>query len=191
MNWKLFASTFALIFVGELPDKTAIAILLMAARHEPSAVFLGAAGAFVVQSLIAVIFGSLFSTVPARLVHIVSGILFLVFAIVMWRKKEESSPVTEETKSSWDGFWKSASTAFAVIFVAEWGDITQLATATIAAHEHAPVTIFTSATLALWTVTGLGAALGHGAKKSIHPEKLKKFAAAAFALVGLFLLIRS
>ena len=53
----LFASTFALIFVAELPDKTALATVLMAARRHPIAVFVGAAGAFAVQSAVAVIFG--------------------------------------------------------------------------------------------------------------------------------------
>ena len=192
MDWKLFLSTFALIFVAELPDKTAIATLLMATRHNPWGVFTGAAGAFVVQSLIAVAFGSVISLLPAKVVHAVAGLLFLVFAVLMWREKEE-----EEAEAAVQGegrpmtsVWKVAGSSFIVIFLAEWGDLTQLATATLAAQYRAPATIFVSATLALWSVTALSALVGHGAKKLINPVLIQKIGAVIFALVGIFLLVR-
>lgn len=60
IDWKLFLSTLALIFVAELPDKTAFATLLLATRKHPLAIFIGVAMAFVIQSVIAVSFGSAF-----------------------------------------------------------------------------------------------------------------------------------
>src|SRR5215472_14603234 len=86
---KLFASIFAVIFVAELPDKTAMASLVLATRHRAMPVLLGAAAALAIQSLVAVVAGSLLSMLPARAVHIGSGVLFLISAIVMWRKHEE------------------------------------------------------------------------------------------------------
>src|SRR5579863_10553396 len=109
MDWTLFTSTFALIFVAELPDKTAIAVLLMASRHNPWGVFAGAAGAFVVQSLVAVAFGSIFSLLPEKAVHASAGVLFLVFAFFMWREKEKEeamAAVRERDDQRATTFWK-------------------------------------------------------------------------------------
>ena len=53
VEWSLFASTFVLSFVAEFPDKTALAALLLSTSHNPFAVFIGAAGAFVIQSCVA------------------------------------------------------------------------------------------------------------------------------------------
>ena len=86
---RLFLSIFAVIFVAELPDKTALASLVLATRHRALPVLAGAAAALAIQSLVAVIAGSLLSLLPSRAVHIGSGVLFFVSAIVMWRKNED------------------------------------------------------------------------------------------------------
>ena len=77
-----------------------------------------------------------------------------------------------------------------VIFIAEWGDLTQLATATLQAKHRDPLTIFLSATLALWAVTVLAILAGHHAKKLVKPALLNRIAALAFAGVGIVLLVR-
>jgi putative Ca2+/H+ antiporter (TMEM165/GDT1 family) len=76
------------------------------------------------------------------------------------------------------------------IFIAEWGDLTQLATATLAAKYHAPLTIFVSSTLALWSVAAIGVVVGCHMKKSIQPKLLQRTAASAFAVVGMVLLLK-
>jgi putative Ca2+/H+ antiporter (TMEM165/GDT1 family) len=189
VQWQLFGSTFALIFISELPDKTAFATLLLASQGNPLAVFLGAAGAFVVQSLVAVTFGRLFSALPERVVHIGAGVVFLVLAILMWRKDTSAEEVRVAPKKK--GFFQSAASAFIVIFIAEWGDLTQLATATLAAKYAAPLTIFVSATLALWVVTGLGVVAGHFARRNIQPKHMQVLASITLAIVGIVLLIQS
>src|SRR5438105_13770754 len=92
MDWKLFGSTFALIFISELPDKTAFAGLLLATRNRPLPVFCGAAGAFVIQSMVAVSFGSSFTFLLEKLVHIAAALLFL-FLAVRKRRREPSADV--------------------------------------------------------------------------------------------------
>ena len=190
MNLSLFLSTFVLIFVAELPDKTAFATLFLATCHNPFAVFLGAALAFVIQSFVAVCFGSLLSFFQPQVIHIISGLLFLVFAVMMWRREVPDVQDTSECElqPSAAQFSKSFSTAFMTIFVAEWGDLTQLATATLAVKYHQPLVIFTSATLALWAVTAIGVIIGNRAKDLINPLMLQKTAAGAFGVVGLGLL---
>ncbi len=184
-DWALFSSTFVLIFVAELPDKTAIAALVLATRNNPWAVFIGSALAFLIQSLVAVVFGSFFGLLPPHLIHIGSGLLFLIFAVLMWFRKQEEKETTKEHLS----FMKVVWTSFMVIFIAEWGDLTQLASATLVAKTHQPFTIFLSATLALWTTTAIAILLGHHAKKWIKPRLLQKVAAIAFGIVGALLLL--
>jgi putative Ca2+/H+ antiporter (TMEM165/GDT1 family) len=186
----LFASVFGLIFLAELPDKTAIATVLLSSRRRPLAVFLGAAAAFVVQSFVAVAFGGVLSLLPARLVRAGAGLLFLVCAWSMWTREaaEEMGEVDEARVGG--GFARAVTASFAVIFVAEWGDLTQLATAALAAKHGRPLTVFLAATSALWCVTALAVAAGHQLKSRFQPRRLEQAAAVLFALVGLYFFLR-
>jgi putative Ca2+/H+ antiporter (TMEM165/GDT1 family) len=182
MEWTLFASIFSVIFIAELPDKTAFATLLMATRGRPLAIFMGVAGAFVVQSAIAVAFGSLIGLLPEHWVHLGAGILFLAFAAHTWVHTDDTEEVEENTSSA-NTVWK----AFVVIFIAEWGDLTQIATASLSAHYHeSPWTVFTAATLALWSVTAVAVFLGHRVKHLIHGDTLKKISVLVFTGVGIY-----
>lgn len=186
-GWALFFSVFAVVFVAELPDKTALAALVLATRHRPLPVLLGAATALSVQSLVAVAAGHLVSLLPQRPVHLFAGGLFVVSAIVMWRRKEESE---EDVEDRGDGsFWRAARLVFVVVFIAEWGDLTQLATAALAARYHAPVVVFAGATLALWSVAAIAVFVGHRAGKLLDPHVTKRVAAVLFALIGVALLV--
>jgi putative Ca2+/H+ antiporter (TMEM165/GDT1 family) len=194
INFPLFASTFALIFVAELPDKTAFATLLLSTRGNPWAIFVGVAAAFLVQSVVAVVFGSVFTHLPQNWVHLAAGVLFLAFAFFMWRrdepemKKDAADSVESKPKSGKEmtGFGPTVWTSFLLIFIAEWGDLTQLATASLVARTGETITIFVAAVLALWTVTALVIVVGNRAAKVINPLLLQKIAAVAFVAVGLY-----
>jgi putative Ca2+/H+ antiporter (TMEM165/GDT1 family) len=186
---KLFLSTFGVIFVAELPDKTVFATLLLATRKHPLAVFLGVAGAFVVQSLVAVTFGSVLSFLPEVAVKIGAAGLFFVFAISMWLRKELAEQEAHMAHATRAAFWQTVTSSFVVIFIAEWGDFTQLATAALEAHYRSPLTILLSAILALWCVTAMAIVIGHRLKQLMRPELLQKIAAIAFAIVGIVLVL--
>jgi putative Ca2+/H+ antiporter (TMEM165/GDT1 family) len=183
---KLFVSIFAVIFVAELPDKTALASLVLATRHRALPVLAGAAAALAIQSLVAVIAGSLLSLLPSRAVHIGSGVLFLVSAIVMWRKHEDAPEAGKDEGQV--GFAKAFTMSFMVVFVAEWGDLTQIATAGFAAHSRQPVLVFCAATAALWAVAVLAVIVGKHAGHLMNPKITQKVAAVLFALVGVALI---
>lgn len=184
----LFASAFALVFVAELPDKTAFASLLLGARGNAPFVFLGVAAAFVVQTLIAISVGSLLILVPRVVVRTASGLLFLLFAWLMWRRREVEGEEEKVARQALGGPWRTMAASFAVIFVAEWGDLTQLATATLEARDHSPTTLFLAATLALWSVAALAVFVGHRVLRLIDPQWVQRIAVAAFAIVGLLML---
>lgn len=186
----LFLTVFGITFVAELPDKTAFATLLLATRLNPWAIFVGAAAAFAVQSLIAVASGTVVGLLPVSAIKVGSGILFLVLAVVMWIRREpeeEKLPLEKAGGRVLRTVWLS----FVVIFIAEWGDLTQFSTAILAA-EHGrskAVTVFIASTLALWTVTALAILIGHRARRVFRPKPLQRVAAAAFAAVGVVLLL--
>jgi putative Ca2+/H+ antiporter (TMEM165/GDT1 family) len=183
---KLFASIFVVIFVAELPDKTALASLVLATRHRALPVLAGAAAALAIQSLVAVIAGSVLSMLPPRAVHIGSGVLFLVSAVLMWRKNDEEP--TADDKGGQVGFAKAFTMSFMVVFVAEWGDLTQIATAGFAARYKQPVLVFCAATAALWAVAAVAVIAGNRAGHLLNPRVTQKIAAVLFALVGVALI---
>ncbi len=188
MDLSLLASVYAIIFLAELPDKTALASLFLATRHRPLPVFLGASLALTVQSVVAVAFGHLLSLLPARPVHIVAGVLFVGCAVAMWQRTTISDEEADSTAPQ--SFFSALGTVFAVVFVAEWGDLTQIGTAALAARYHAPLVVFTGATLALWSVVAIVVFLGAWVGRALRPELTKHAAAVVFAVVGGVLMIR-
>ena len=187
---QLGFTVFTVIFLLELPDKTALAALLLATRHRPLPVFLGAAAAFVIQSGVAVLAGSLLGLLPREPIRIGAGLLFLVMAGLLVRRnlhqeeaEEERAVAQEEGKRR-----RPFVTAFTIVFVAEWGDLTQLATAALQARYQQPVIVFTAATLALWAVSAIAVMLGNRLGAWI-PERPLQFAAAGVMILVAIALI--
>ena len=186
-SFTIFATVFGIIFVAELPDKTALAALVLASRNKAMPVFIGTAMALTVQSLIAVAAGGLLSLLPARPVHIGAGVLFAISAAFMWKRAgEEDDDDGKEAKRS-PSFWKTFAATFMVVFIAEWGDLTQIGTATLAARYHSPVMVFTGATLALWAVAAIAVFVGNRAGKLLDPKLTGRIAAVLFLGVGALL----
>jgi putative Ca2+/H+ antiporter (TMEM165/GDT1 family) len=183
-------TVFTVIFLLELPDKTALAALLLATRHRPLPVFLGAAAAFVIQSAVAVVAGSLLSLLPREPIRIGAGLLFLVMAALLVRRNlrkeevdDERAVEQEETKHH-----RPFVTAFSVVFVAEWGDLTQLATAALQARYQQPIVVFVAATLALWAVSAIAVALGNRLGAWVPERPLQLAAAGVMVLVAIALI---
>jgi Ca2+/H+ antiporter, TMEM165/GDT1 family len=188
---RLFVYVFGVIFVAELPDKTALAALVLATRNKALPVFFGAGLALTIQSIVAVAAGSALSLLPARPVHIAAGIVFVLSAVIMWVRTDgdaegagldDPSSAAEAPAPS---FYRTFATAFGVVFIAEWGDLTQLATAAMAARERAPIVVLSASTLALWCVVAIAVIIGHRASRILRRDRLQKAAAIVFAIVGI------
>ncbi len=184
MNAAVIATVFPLIFIGELPDKTMFASLVLASRGRPGAVWLGTAAAFAVHVVIAVSIGeALFAVVPHRILEGVVAVLFAAGALYSWRQRdaEEESAEVSAARSG----WRTLTTAFGVIFVAEWGDLTQILTANLAARYHDPLSVGLGAWAALLLVAGIAVVAGSNLLRVLSVRALRTITAAV--LVGLAL----
>ena len=159
MNLAIAAAVFPVIFIGELPDKTMFASLVMASRGRPRAVWLGAAGAFLVHVLIATTIGAgLFAVLPRQAVDGVVAAMFFAGAVYAYveGERDESRLIQREAASH----RRVVTTAFIVIFIAEWGDLTQILTANLAAHYHDWLSVSVASLAALMAVAGLAVLSG-------------------------------
>jgi putative Ca2+/H+ antiporter (TMEM165/GDT1 family) len=184
-------AVFPVIFIGELPDKTMFASLVMATRGKPLLVWLGAASAFLVHVVIATTLGvALFAVLPHRLVEAIVAAMFLFGAAFAWREAGRDDESVPEEKASNHG---AAFTSFVVIFLAEWGDLTQILTANLAARYHSALSVGVGATLALWAVAGIAVASGQTLLRFVNVATIRKVTAVvlvALAAYSAYLAIR-
>ena len=195
MDLSVIAAAFILVLPVELPDKTLFATLVLATRFKPLPVFTGVGLAFAVQSLVAVTAGSLLGLLPRYVVTAVVALLFLVGAVVLWRQAN-AGPEEEELGDTpvHPPFWRAAAVSFGVLFAAEWGDFSQLATAGLAAHYDAPVSVFVGSLAALLVVSGLAVVLGKKLADRLPIALIHRVAAVlflVFAVVAVVETVRS
>ena len=187
---QLVVSAFALVFVAELPDKTALASLVLATHLPPRQVVVGAWLAFLVQTIVAVLAGSVLQVFPIQPVRIAAGLGFLVFAVFALRR-DLNDELKQEQRDVQTGRGRRSPpwvASFLVVFAAEWGDLTQLATAGLVAHTGKPLEVGLGALAALWAVTILAATLGSQASRVLNPTLLNRASAILFAAVGIFII---
>ena len=186
LDLRIAATVFGVIFLAELPDKTAVATLVLATRHRALPVFAGTASALIVQSLIAVVAGGLLALLPARPVHVIAGLIFIGSAVFMWRRGDagDAAPEGDEAAAP-QTFTAAFLKAFAVVFLAELGDLTQIGTAALAARFRAPASVFAGSAAALCSVSALAVFLGNRLSKTLNPHLVQRLAAVVFGLLGL------
>lgn len=190
MNPWIALSVFGLIFVAELPDKTALASLILGARYPSPLVFTGVAGAFACHVVLAVIAGSLLRLLPHRPLEIVVAAMFLVGAVLMLRGRHEDEDADALARDRLSPF-RVVATSFVVVLVAEFGDLTQLLTANLAAREHDPLSVGIGAVLGLWAVAGLAIVGGSALMRFVSLRVVSRVGAAVMAALAGFTLVQA
>ena len=193
MIWSVVLAAFVLVLPVELPDKTLFASLVLATRFRPLPVFVGVGTAFGLQVAIAVTAGSLLSLLPEALVTGVVAALFLVGAIVLWRSASagpEDGGEAAETREQ-TSFLRAAAVSFGVLFAAEWGDLSQLATAGLAARYDAPVSVFVGSWAALLVVSGLAVFLGKKLADRLPIALIRRVAAGLFLVFAVIAVVET
>jgi putative Ca2+/H+ antiporter (TMEM165/GDT1 family) len=170
-------TSFLIILPAELPDKTVLACLILGSRFRPGFVFAGAAVAFAVQVALAVTAGGLLGLLPHRPLQIAAAVLFVLGAVVLVRQRRADSDAYVEDRHSRRSFLAVAATSFAVVFVAEFGDLTQILTASLAVKYHEPLSVGIGSGLALWTAAAVAIVGGRSLLKVIPMKWLSRGAA--------------
>jgi Ca2+/H+ antiporter, TMEM165/GDT1 family len=185
------ATAFGITFLAELPDKSLFASLVLSTRYRPLPVWAGAAAGFTVHVAIAVTAGQLLTLLPHRMLSSVVAFLFLAGSAYLLVSSLRSGRDHEGTDAARQGgrppsFSRIAATAFGIIFLSEWGDITQVTTANLAARYADPVAVGVGAALGLWAVTAVAVSIGAKSLSLIPMTWVQRITGCILLAFGLF-----
>jgi putative Ca2+/H+ antiporter (TMEM165/GDT1 family) len=189
MNLGTFLGILALMFVLELPDKTFLATMIMATKARPLMVVLGGSTALVIQMGIAVGAGSLLTLIPVHWKDLVVGVLFLAggaYLLFVPESVEEEKGRREAAIEKAATHWLEITTAFVVVFIGEFGDLTQIQAANFEAKLHQPLEVFLASSLALIAVSFLAACSGRALQRVIPLKRIRLGGGLIFAGLGVW-----
>jgi len=197
MSLVIAATAFLLILPVELPDKTFIATLVLATRYKPLPVWIGVSSAFLVLTVVAVTLGGLIGHLPRTPVQIFAGLMFLAGGLILIRGAGKADAEEAETEHEFEAKakagihgWQVVGTSFVVLFVAEWGDLSQLLTAGLVVRYEDPVSVGVGAFLALATVSALGAVLGRTLLRWVKLATIRRIGGGACLLLAMASLLQ-
>lgn len=180
------AVVFGAVFLAELPDKTALAGLVLGTRYRASYVFAGVAAAFAVHVALAVAAGSVLTLLPQQIVQALTGVLFLGGAAMLLMAEGGADGDAAIRKPENRSFWKVSGAGFMLILVAEFGDLTQIMTANLAARYDDPLSVGIGAVLALWSVAAIGIVGGKALMRRVPLKLITRVAALVMLALGLW-----
>jgi Ca2+/H+ antiporter, TMEM165/GDT1 family len=178
-------AALGLVSIAELGDKTPLVAVGFGARHRLAPVITGVVIAYMATNLLSVVVGGLLgATLPTRAIGLGGGVLFLGFAAwTLWNDDDE-----EDEEGATTGHRSIVLSVATAMFIAELGDKTMLATATLAAQGN-PVLVWIGATIGIVLAGTLGVLLGRvfGARL---PERATRIGSAVlFAVFGVALIV--
>ena len=190
MNFAVAAAVFALVFPAELPDKTALASVVLATRYRPRPVFAGVAAAFAVHVALAVTAGGLLALLPRRALEVVVAGLFAAGALLLLRggggHHTDPRPADDRPPIA----LRAITTSFVVVLVAEFGDLTQIVMASLAAkYHHSLLAVAVGSVLALWAVGALAVTGGRGLLRVVPMTVIVRLAALAMVTLAVISLV--
>ncbi len=178
MDLLPLATTFLLILVAELGDKTQLAVISLSCNYRPRQVFAGAMLAFVtVDGVSAAVGGPLLALLPIAAVQVISGIVFIVFGVVPLIPRKEKEPRLRILSSL------PVLACFSLVALMELGDKTQLITVTLAA-ENSPILVVAGLIIAFAILTGAAVLVGSRLISRLPMRWIKIGTSALFLIIG-------
>lgn len=172
-------SSYLLIGLAELGDKSQFVCLVLAARHRPTTVFFAAALALGLLNAIAVIFGAaLANWLPTGGLEFLVGLIFLAFGVQMLIAAHDEAAMPELPSKRHVFF-----SAFLLILISELGDKTQLAVVGLSATAS-PLYVWLGATAALVTTSALGVWAGSRLQDNLRMKVVHRIGGVLFLLFG-------
>jgi putative Ca2+/H+ antiporter (TMEM165/GDT1 family) len=184
-------TAFGVVFLAELGDKTQLVALGFGARHRLAPVLLGITLAYLATNLLSVVVGGVLGAAfPTDVISVVGGVLFLVFAVVTLRGDDgeaEADELVDEVEARAAGR-SIVLTVAGAMFVAELGDKTMLATATLAA-SGSPVLVWIGATAGIICAGAIGVLVGRVLGARLPTHVIRVGSAILFAVFGVGLIV--
>ena len=184
MDLTPLLTSFGIIAIAELGDKTQLTVITLSTRYKPLPVFLGAIVAFSLINGVSVLIGETIAEyIPLFWVKVGSGIAFVLFGVYSLISK------VEEVRIKYGRY--AVLSSFLLIALMELGDKTQLATIVLAARYLNPVLVFTGVMLAYFILTVVGIIIGFKISRLIPRRKMRVIASSIFILFGILFLLNS
>ncbi len=198
MNLAVAATTFALVIPAELPDKTFISCLVLSSRHRPLPVWVGAVSALVLQAGLAVVAGGLLTLLPKVAVRSVVAALFVGGAVYLLATSERAAQERGEILASGEekalagggpSFWRVTAITFGVVALAEFGDITQVLIANLAARYRDGAAVFSGAAAGFALVSVCGVLAGRTITRFVPLAVVRRISGVALLGFGAYSLV--
>ncbi len=187
MQLAVAATVAVTVGVAELPDKTMIATVIMGSRSRPVLVWAGASAAFACQMALAVVAGRLLLLLPHHLTEALVTAVFLLgagYLLLVDESGATSEGEEEGAALNTTSALRVVGSAFVVVALAEFGDLSQLLVANFTAKSHQPLAVYLGAVSALVAVAALGAFGGRVLLKVLPLERLRQGAGVVLAVLG-------
>ncbi len=177
---EALVSSFLLIFVAEMGDKTQLLSMAFTTRFKAYQVIAAISAATLLNNLIAVVAGSLLSgALPVSAIKTASCVLFILFGLwTVWGADNENGEKKPD-KFIINPFF----TVAIMFFISEFGDKTQIAAMTLAMNES-PLYVFIGASLGMICANLIGITAGVLVAKKIPPHIIKWCSAILFIVIG-------
>jgi putative Ca2+/H+ antiporter (TMEM165/GDT1 family) len=197
MNWSVLFSTFGVLFIAELGDKTQLAVITQTCKYRcPFPVFLGASLALTMVTALGAAGGQIIGHfIPAEIIRTAAAMGFVIMGALMFREAIRSdtqesecaceTDLSDESPQWWN--WKAFGSTLTLLFFAELGDKTQLAVLGLASRDGQPWLVFIGGALALIAVTALGVIGGQQLCRLIPEKILIKISAGVFVVMGILM----
>jgi putative Ca2+/H+ antiporter (TMEM165/GDT1 family) len=190
------ATVFGITFLAELPDKSLFASLVLSTRYRRLPVWAGASLGFIVHVAIAVTAGQLLTLLPHPVLDWVVASLFLAgsaYLLISSLRPEGHADAADAARQAARQplFVRITLTAFGIVFLAEWGDITQIATANLAARYADPIAVAVGAALGLSAVAGLAVNVGAKSLKLIPVAWVQRITGTILLGFGLYGIVKA
>lgn len=183
MNLLPLISTFGIIAIAELGDKTQLAAITLSARYQSKSVFAGAILAMALVNGVSILAGTaLGELIPMQLVGLIAAAVFIGFGIITLLSKEVERVKIKHERSA-------ILTSFMMISLMELGDKTQFSVIALAAEYNAPTLVFIGAILAYLLLMGIAVVVGNKLLRLMRPRYLKIFTGTLFIIFGLVFLL--
>ncbi len=161
MDFVPLLTSFGIILLAELGDKTQLAVISLSSKRKSKSVFIGALLAFaVVDGVSALVGGAIAAVIPAFWIGIGAGIAFIVFAVYTLVLEKDEKPEVNNRPLA-------VASTFSLVALMELGDKTQLASISLAAEYDAPLMVFVGVMLAFTILVGLAVVLGMAISKYV------------------------